>query len=55
MRATIDTLSGKRFLWNDTVSIEGVRVPARYTTRSSTHLHPSRVSKKLLAELNGKA
>ena len=56
MRTTTDTLTGKPFRWNDTVRVKSdghlIRVPARCTARSSTHLHPDRVLPKLLLELN---
>jgi hypothetical protein len=55
MRTTTDIYTGKRFRWNETV-IErdsGLLTPGRATTRSATHLHPSRVPRRLLVELNG--
>lgn len=52
MRTTQDILTGQKFRWNETLTVGGVVVPARITSRSSTYLHPSRVPPTLLAELN---
>lgn len=56
LRITTDTLTGKPFRWNDTVQVNTatgpVIVPARYTTRTAEHLHPDRVTPRLLRELN---
>jgi hypothetical protein len=57
MRTTMDMQSRKAFRWNTTVchrNDDGSHtfVPARCTSQSLTHLHPSRVPAKLLAELN---
>jgi hypothetical protein len=52
MKTTIDTYTGKRFRWNETVFYAGFVVPARCTSRTAEHLHPHRVPAKLLARLN---
>lgn len=52
MRSCKDTLTGKRFRWNDTVMISQLTVPARTTSRTATYLHPHRVPAHLLFELN---
>jgi hypothetical protein len=57
MRVTTDTLTKRPFRWNTTAFArttdgEQVLVPARCTSRTFVHLHPSRTPAKLLAELN---
>jgi len=57
MKTTTDIYTGKPFRWNSTVghvSADGIKtiVPARYTSRTATWLHPSRVKPELLAKLN---
>ncbi len=57
MKTTTDTYNGTRFEWNETVCYQlrdGTRwnVPARQTSSTAMHLHPSRVTPRLLAKLN---
>lgn len=52
MRSTVDTYSGKRFRWNAVDHCGGLNVPAHYTNRTHTYLHPTRVVSVLLQELN---
>jgi len=57
MRTTRDTFSGKPFRWNAVDVYEApdgrrIFVPARYTSRTSIWLHPTRTPARLLAELN---
>lgn len=54
MRTTTDLYTGKPFRWNDVVRIRDfdILTPARYTSRTATHLDPHRVPVKLLRELN---
>lgn len=58
MQVTTDTLTGKPFRWNSSVIVvmkdgRKIKVPARHTSRTATHLHPSRTPLALLAKLNG--
>ncbi len=59
MKVTTDTHTGKPFRWNSTVlyRLDDGRelfVPARYSSRTATHLHPTRVRAEVLARLNPK-
>lgn len=56
MRTTKDTMTGKPFRWNGTCILKtphgAFTVPQRMTSRTSVHLHPSRVPANLLSKLN---
>jgi len=51
-RVTVDTYTGKRFVWDSTVRYQGRIVPARYSCTAEHFLHPDRVDPELLARLN---
>jgi hypothetical protein len=55
MRKTTDTKTGKPFRWNVTILIDGLRVPARRTSRGRAHLTPDRVLPQVLWRLNREA
>ena len=58
MRTTKDTYTGKPFRWNACIGLRNgdgpalIRTPARFTSRTSTWLDPSRVGMSLLVKLN---
>lgn len=52
-RYTTDKMTGKRFAWNTTVTLEDGTIAAAYCgARHFVHLHPGRTPANLLKELN---
>lgn len=45
-------ITGKKFEYNDVVEIDGLKVPARITTKGIRFLNPSKVDKDTLKKLN---